>query len=143
MQQAINTLESVYLTALFLVGALFTDNKTGEPRLALSAALFARRYAGFRFSVEQGGFGCTAPLIGEGLHQNNFFVEILADAQGDTHADVFAGLDPLAIAMDFATVNRLLGQGACLKEARGPEPFIEADFVGFVGFERHLKSLVA
>lgn len=96
---------------------------------ALLRLSFPPADAGFGLLVEFGGCGGGAALAGELQYLDGFRAVSLLDFQHVTCPDGVRGLYPAAVAVHLATFDGLAGYGPALEKARGPEPFVYADFL--------------
>jgi hypothetical protein len=115
------------VTPVALGGAACGDGRELLHGLSLGGQLEARFLAGFGFGVESLGDGGGAAHLAEGEDLDVEFAAFIADVEHVSDADFAGGLGLDFVGVDAAEVARFGGEGAGLEEARGPEPFVDAD----------------
>src|SRR5690606_7806245 len=76
--------------------------------------------------IQQRGLGSALAPFGESFHDYGLLVPALADLQGGAGLDFAAALAALAVAVNLAAFDGLRGQRTRLEDARGPQPFVDA-----------------
>ncbi len=110
---------------------LFFRGTTGRGQLcrlqlfAFPGTLFARGETFCGFLVQGARLRRAASLVGNGQNNDLLFIESLTNLKFGLQFNDFAGFGALAIVLNLATLNGLLGERSSLEKTRGPQPFIQ------------------
>jgi hypothetical protein len=87
----------------------------------------AQLAAGVGFAIERLGYGCRAAHLAQGENFNLKFAAFVFDFEHVADTNIAGGLGEVAVGLDAAHLAGFLGKRACFEEARGPQPFVDAN----------------
>src|SRR5690606_35102678 len=103
----------------------------------LLAKLLAPGDAFCSFLIQKCCLRGAAPGLRQTCDQEGALIPALAHCQQHARGDFATGFKPIAIAVHLAALNGLLGNGASLVDAGGPQPLVQSHTLTGCSFLRH------